>query len=238
MDLPMALSSVKAPGLPSFIAAMALIVLVSNILVQFPVQGLVGGVALADLLTWGAFTYPFAFLVTDLANRAHGPAFARRVVYAGFAIAIASSVALPPLLKASGLVEFAPALERLPRIALASGIAFLAGQLLDVTVFNALRRTTWWRAPMAASIAGSLADTALFFSMAFAATFALLGPGDEFASSLAPFFGVASFETQRWVSWAAGDLAVKLIIAAVALMPYRLLMDRLGIWDGRPAVTR
>lgn len=231
-------SSTKAPGLSPFIAAMALIVLVSNILVQFPVQGMVGGVALADLLTWGAFTYPFAFLVTDLANRAHGPAFARRVVFAGFGIAVASSIVLPPLLKAAGMVEFAPALERLPRIALASGIAFLAGQLLDVTVFNALRRASWWRAPVLASAAGSVVDTAVFFSLAFAAAFALLGPGDAFASGLAPFFGVAAFEAPRWVSWAAGDLAVKLAIAAVALVPYRLMMDRMGVWAGQDTVTR
>lgn len=221
----------RVSSLPAFIAVMAAIVLLSNILVQFPMQGMVGGIALADILTWGAFTYPFAFLVTDLANRAHGPAFARRVVYAGFAIAVASSIVLPPLLKGLGLVEFAPALERLPRIALASGIAFLAGQLLDVTVFNALRRASWWRAPALASLAGSLADTALFFSLAFAAAFAVLGPLDEFASQAAPFLGIGS-EAPRWLSWAAGDLAVKLLIAAVALVPYRLLMDRLGVWQG------
>ncbi|MCU0830092.1 MAG: queuosine precursor transporter [Rhizobiaceae bacterium] len=225
------------PPFAAFAAMMAFIVLASNLLVQFPVQGTVGGFALADLLTWGAFTYPFAFLVTDLANRAHGPAFARKVVFAGFAIAIVSSVVLPPALQGLALIEFAPAIERLPRIALASGLAFLAGQLLDVAVFNRLRRSSWWKAPALASLAGSAADTALFFSLAFAAAFTVLGPLDPFASEAAPLLGVAATEAPRWMSWALGDFAVKLLIAAIALLPYRLLMDRLGVWNGA-AFTR
>lgn len=154
--------------------AMTVIVVASNILVQFPVN---------DWLTWGAFTYPVAFLVTDLANRRLGPAAARRVVYAGFVIAVACSIVLAT-----------------PRIALASGTAFLVAQLLDVLVFDRLRRSSWWRAPLVSSALASTVDTALFFSLAFAAT------------------GLP------WIGWAIGDLGVKLLVAGVMLLPFRLLM--------------
>ncbi|MFZ1680873.1 MAG: queuosine precursor transporter [Rhizobiaceae bacterium] len=209
-------------------AAMALVVAASNVLVQFPVAGQVGGLSLADLLTWGAFTYPFAFLVTDLANRRHGPAFARRVVFAGFVVAILCSLTVPALLHAAGLPGFESAPGRLARIAAASGSAFLAGQLLDVTVFNRMRRQAWWRAPALSSVLGSLVDTAVFFTIAFAGAFALVGPGDEFASQAAPLLGALPLETPRWISWALGDLTVKLLIAAVALLPYRLAMAYFG----------
>jgi queuosine precursor transporter len=225
------------PVLLGFTAAMALIVLASNVLVQFPVSGSIGPLALSDLLTWGAFSYPFAFLVTDLANRAHGPAFARVVVYAGFAAAVISSIVIPPLLFNFGLTGFEPMAERMPRIALASGFAFLAGQLLDVTVFNALRRASWWKAPALASLAGSAADSVMFFSLAFAGAFVFLGPLDDFAAQQAPFLGVFATDTPRWVSWALGDFGVKLLIAAVALVPYRILMDRLGVWDAAAPVV-
>lgn len=209
-------------------AAMALVVAASNVLVQFPVEGQLGNLSLADILTWGAFTYPFAFLVTDLANRRHGPAFARRVVFAGFFVAIACSMTVPGLLHAAGLVDFETAPGRLARIAAASGSAFLAAQLLDVTVFNRLRRQTWWRAPALSSVLGSIVDTTVFFTVAFAGAFALVGPGDEFATQAAPLLGTLSMEAPRWISWALGDLAVKLLIAALALLPYRLAMAWLG----------
>jgi len=157
-----------------FVAAMALVVVASNVLVQFPVQGKLGGLNLADLLTWGAFTYPFAFLVTDLANRRYGPAVARRIVLVGFMVAVACSIVVPPLLFRLGLIEFETAADRLARIAIASGTAFLAGQLLDVSVFNRLRRQSWWRAPVLSSLSSSVIDTAIFFSIAFAAAFAFL----------------------------------------------------------------
>jgi queuosine precursor transporter len=214
-----------------FAAAMAAVVLISNILVQLPLPGSVYGMALGDVLTWGAFTYPVAFLVTDLANRSHGPAFARRVVLTGFVAAIVASIIVPPLLFRIGVVGFETEAARLTRIALASGVAFLIGQLLDITVFNRLRQQSWWRAPVVGSVLGSAVDTTLFFSLAFAAAFVFLGPSDTFASEAAPFFGVLTgAELPRWISWAAGDLAVKLVIATVALVPYRLLMDRYGIW--------
>jgi uncharacterized integral membrane protein (TIGR00697 family) len=209
-----------------FVVAMALVVVASNVLVQFPVQGHFGNVALADVLTWGAFTYPFSFLVTDLANRRYGPSVARGVVVIGFMVAVACSIVLPPLLHRAGLIEFETAAGRLVRIAAASGAAFLIGQLLDVTVFNRLRRKSWWRAPVFASLAGSVLDTAIFFSIAFATLFASIGPDDPFALESAPLFGVLASALPRWVSWALGDLSVKLAIAVFALIPYRLIAAR------------
>ncbi len=206
-----------------FVAAMALVVVASNVLVQFPVNGEVGGLQLADILTWGAFTYPFAFLVTDLANRRYGPAIARQIVFVGFMLAVACSIIVPPLLFQYGLIEFETAADRLVRIAVASGAAFLTAQLLDVTVFNWLRKRSWWRAPVFGSLAGSVLDTAIFFSVAFSAAFAFIGPNDAFALENAPFLGFLSAETGRWMSWAVGDLAVKLLIAVFALIPYRLI---------------
>lgn len=209
-----------------FVAAMALVVVASNILVQFPVQGQVGPLALADILTWGAFTYPFAFLVTDLANRRYGPELARRVVFAGFMLAVICSIVVPPLFFNLGLIEFETTAGRLVRIAAASGTAFLVGQLLDVTVFNRLRRQSWWRAPIFATLAGSVLDTVIFFSIAFASAFAFVGPDDAFALETAPLLGTFASELPRWVSWAFGDLSVKLLIAVFALIPYRLIAAR------------
>jgi uncharacterized integral membrane protein (TIGR00697 family) len=209
-----------------FVAAMALVVVASNVLVQFPVEGSLGGLALADVLTWGAFTYPFSFLVTDLANRRYGPAAARAIVFVGFMTAVVCSIVLPPLLYRAELIAFETQAGRLARIAAASGTAFLVGQLLDVTVFNRLRRKSWWRAPVFASLAGSVLDTAIFFSIAFAALFAFAGPDDAFALEDAPLLGVFGMEAARWVSWALGDLSVKLAIAIFALIPYRLIAAR------------
>jgi queuosine precursor transporter len=216
-----------------FVAAMALVVVASNILVQFPVQGSVGSLQLADLLTWGAFTYPFAFLVTDLANRLYGPQLARRVVIAGFVVAVICSVLIPPLLFRWGLIEFETTADRLVRIAAASGAAFLTAQLLDVTVFNRLRQLSWWRAPIFGTIAGSVFDTLLFFGIAFAPVFLFVGPNDDFALEAAPLLGLFAVEVPRWLSWALGDLGVKLIIAVFALIPYRLIAAR---W-AQPAVA-
>jgi hypothetical protein len=191
------------------IAAMTAVVAASNVLVQYPVDAQVGPIALADLLTWGAFTYPLAFLVTDLVNRSHGAATARRVVYAGFAVAVALSVLLAT-----------------PRIAIASGSAFLIGQLLDVTLFNRLRRQSWWQAPLIGSLIGSACDTLVFFALAFAPVFdAGLRAADAFAVEPAAFLGVAAFETQRWISWATADFTVKLLAAVLLLAPYRMAMD-------------
>lgn len=198
-----------APG----VIAMTLVVVASNILVQYPVTATIGRLDLADLLTWGAFTYPAAFLVTDMTNRRYGPGIARLVVVAGFAVAVALSVYLST-----------------PRIAVASGSAFLVGQLLDVTVFNRLRRSSWWRAPLAASIFGSMLDTVLFFSLAFSASAGFLGPDDAFALESAPFVGLFATEVPRWISWAAGDFSVKMLAALAFLIPYRALLGITGVW--------
>ncbi|GGE13613.1 membrane protein [Aureimonas endophytica] len=208
------------------VAAMALVVVASNVLVQFPMAGSLGRLQLADLLTWGAFTYPFAFLVTDLSNRWHGPAFARRVVYIGFAVAVAASILAPPLLFQAGLLEFSTAGDRLVRIAAASGAAFLLAQLLDIFVFSRLRQQRWWQAPAFGSLAGSVLDTATFFTIAFAPAFAFVGPSDDFALQTAPLLGLLQTDAPRWISWAMGDFTVKLLIAAFALIPYRVLMQR------------
>lgn len=209
-----------------FVAAMAIVVVASNILVQFPMQGFVAGLSLADILTWGAFTYPFAFLVTDLANRRYGPAIARKVVFVGFMTAVVCSIVIPPLLYRAGLIEFETAAGRLVRIAAASGAAFLTAQLLDVTVFNRLRRQSWWRAPIFGTLVGSVFDTMIFFAIAFSGAFAFVGPDDAFALEAAPLLGVLPVETMRWFSWALGDLSVKLLIAVFALIPYRLIVAR------------
>ena len=189
------------------IAAMAFIVTISNVLVQYPVHLHIGGLNLADLFTWAAFTYPVSFLVTDLVNRFFGPAAARKVVYAGFALAVALSA------------HFAT-----PRIAVASGSAFLVAQLLDVLVFDRLRRSPhWWVPPMTSSVIGSLVDTFVFFSLAFAATFSFIGPNVAFAIEEAPLFGLLPLMAPRWVSWALADLGVKLLMATVLLAPYGVL---------------
>lgn len=174
------------------VAAMAMVVATSNVLVQYPFTPF----GLADYLTWGAFTYPFAFLVTDLTNRRFGPAAARRVVYAGFGIAVVLSVWLAT-----------------PRIALASGSAFLAAQLVDVWIFHRLRRQAWWQAPLASSLIGSTVDTALFFSLAFAGS----GVGE------ADYWGLV---LPVWVAWAAFDWLVKLVHAVAMLGPFHLLRRR------------
>ncbi|MEF2552898.1 queuosine precursor transporter [Aurantimonas sp. A2-1-M11] len=208
------------------VIAMTGIVLASNVAVQFPVFARIGSLQLADILTFGAFTYPFAFLVTDLTNRRYGPAIARRVVYIGFAAAVACSIVVPPILHDLGFLEYATAAERLLRIAIASGGAFLAAQLLDIAVFNRLRQESWWRAPAASSLSGSVVDTITFFAVAFAPMFLFLGPNDGFALETAPLLGLMATDAPRWVSWAIGDFTVKLFIAIVALVPYRIIMQR------------
>ncbi len=197
----------SARGLWAPIAFMCAVVVASNVLVQYPVHVL----GLQDLLTWGAFTYPLAFLATDLTNRRYGPRAARRVVYVGFALAVVLSIWMAT-----------------PRIALASGTAFLVAQLMDVGIFNRLRKGAWWRAPLVSSVVGSLVDTALFFSLAFAAlpgAFWPLSVVDGFAVEHAPLLGLA-LEAPRWMSWALGDLGVKILTVSVALVPYRLIALR------------
>ncbi|GHC76373.1 queuosine precursor transporter [Limoniibacter endophyticus] len=214
----------RATSYTPYIFAMTLVVVISNFLVQFPIHGQVGALQLADVLTWGAFAYPLAFLVTDLVNRIHGPKTARRIVFIGFAVAVTASIIAPKLLYATGWLEFEMTASRIARIAIASGTAFLIAQLLDVTVFNWLRKQDWWRAPVFGSLSGSIVDTTIFFSVAFAPVFGFVGAGEPFALENSPLLGLMAMEAPRWVSWALGDFLVKLAIAVVALIPYRLIV--------------
>lgn len=217
------MTSLRAHALP--VLAMTTIVMAANIAVQFPLSGEIGPLMLADILTWGAFVYPFAFVVTDINNRLFGPAFAHRVVYLGFVLAVVSSIVFPPVLHSFGWLEYETTGARLARVAMASGCAFLVAQLMDIVVFNRLRRLSWWKAPLASGVVGSVVDTLVFFSVAFAAVFVFLGPNEPFALETAPLFGaLQGTEAPRWVSWALGDFAVKLTIALVGLVPYRLVI--------------
>ncbi|MEM8690111.1 MAG: VUT family protein, partial [Pseudomonadota bacterium] len=145
---------------------------------------------------------------------------ARQVVFAGFLLAVILSVVLAT-----------------PRIAIASGTAFLLAQLLDVTVFDKLRQAAWWRAPLVSSFAGSAIDTVLFFSIAFAASLSVFGANDDFAIANAPLLGAFGVEAPRWVSWALGDFAVKLLMALVLLAPYRFLRTVVDRGGSRPAAA-
>ena len=186
------------------IAAMAAIVLASNILVQF---------LWGDFLTLGAFTYPLAFLVTDVMNRVYGPSPARRVVLAGFVTGVACSL-IAAGFQATTL-----------RIAIASGTAFLVAQLLDVAIFDALRGGRWWRAPLASTIVGSAVDTALFFTIAFAA-FLPADANTGWANEAVPLLGHGPVSA-LWISLASADWLVKLGLALLALVPFRILVRKL-----------
>ena len=202
------------------VIAMAIIVVASNILVQF--------LLLDGLLTWGAFTYPFAFLVTDIMNRVYGPASARSVILAGFVVGIVCSlIGSQIMLEGDGYTYAAVAF----RVAIASATAFLAAQLLDVAVFNRLRDGNWWRAPLVSTLISSVVDTVVFFSLAFSATFATLfsaAANDEvsWAWGAAPFLTTGP-DAPLWVSLAVADWGVKLAIAIIALVPFRLFVGRM-----------
>jgi len=168
---------------------MGFVVLVSNFLVQFPVKFY----NLEEILTYGAFTYPVAFLITDLANRFFGKIIAIKIVYFGFAIGILFTLIFST--NFNDLISI--------RIAVGSGTAFIVAQLLDVQVFDKLRRKTWFIAPLFSSLIGSTVDTFLFFSISFYGT------------------GVP------WITLSLGDLAVKIFIALIMLIPFRLLLTTL-----------
>ena len=165
---------------------MGLIVLASNFLVQFPVKYY----GLQDILTYGAFSYPVAFLITDLANRSYGKTAAKKIVYIGFSIGLSFTILFS--------TNFADLISI--RIAIGSGTAFIVAQLLDVQIFDKLRNKRWFIAPLGSSVIGSTIDTFLFFSIAFYAT------------------GIP------WISLSFGDLAVKLTVALIMLLPFRLLL--------------
>jgi conserved hypothetical integral membrane protein len=201
------------------ILAMAAIVVASNILVQF---------LIADgLLTWGAFTYPFAFLVTDVMNRVYGVQSARKVIFAGFVTGIVCSlIGTQITLQGDGYTYQAVAL----RVAIGSAIAFLIAQLTDVFVFDKLREGSWWKAPFASSIIGSALDTAIFFSIAFSQNLHVFGESADMEVSWAwesvPFLNFGT-PVPLWVSLAVADWCVKLALALIALVPFRLIVGRL-----------
>ena len=169
--------------------SMGLIVLASNFLVQYPVKYY----GLQDILTYGAFSYPVAFLITDLANRSYGKTAAKKIVYIGFSIGLSFTLLFS--------TNFADLISI--RIAIGSGTAFIVAQLLDVQIFDKLRNKRWFIAPLGSSVIGSTIDTFLFFSIAFYAT------------------GIP------WISLSFGDLAVKLTVALIMLLPFRLLLGTL-----------
>ena len=166
---------------------MALVVALSNYLVQFPVNYL----GLKDLLTYGAFSYPIAFLITDLSNRRYGKNTAKKIVYLGFVSGVFLTLYFST--NYSDLISI--------RIAIGSGTAFLVAQLIDVNVFDRLRKKIWFTAPLVSSLVGSSIDTFLFFSIAFYGT------------------GVS------WITLSFGDLLVKIFVALIMLIPFRLLLS-------------
>ena len=168
---------------------MASVVALSNYLVQFPINYM----GLQDLLTYGAFSYPIAFLITDLSNRRYGKKIARKIVYLGFIISL-----LLTLLFSTNFIDLISI-----RIAIGSGIAFLVAQLVDVHIFNRLRKKTWFVAPLTSSLVGSTIDTFLFFSISFYGT------------------------EINWVTLSFGDLSVKILVALVMLVPFRLLINHI-----------
>ena len=167
---------------------MGVVVLTSNYLVQFPIRHY----GLEEILTYGALSYPIAFLITDLANRSYGKEVARKIVYIGFALGVSFTLLFS--------TNFADLISI--RIAIGSGTAFLVAQLLDVQIFDNLRKKTWYIAPLTSSIFGSTVDTFLFFSISFYAT------------------GIP------WVTLSLGDLTIKILITLLMLVPFRLLLKK------------
>tara|TARA_R110002124_G_scaffold15554_4_gene67448 strand:- start:11176 stop:11796 length:621 start_codon:yes stop_codon:yes gene_type:complete len=195
------------------VIAMAAVVVASNILVQF---------LFGQWLTWGAFTYPIAFLVTDVTNRVYGVSAARRVVLTGFAVGVVCS-----LIGTQIMGEFGPLVTL--RIAVGSGLAFLMAQLLDVAIFDRLRSGAWWRAPLASTLIGSSLDTLVFFTVAFSSALVFLEPGNDvsWANEVLPLLGVGP-AAPLWVSLALADWMVKLTLALVALVPFRVVVRKLS----------
>lgn len=201
------MSARAVPG----ILAMAAIVVASNILVQH---------LLGDWLTWGALTYPFAFLVTDIMNRLYGPRVARQVVFAGFAMGVLCS-----LIGTQIVGEFGPLVTL--RIAIGSGTAFLVAQLLDVAIFDRLRAGRWWSAPLVSTLICASVDTGLFFSIAFSAAFNGVEPASvpAWAQEAVPLLGFGPV-APLWVSLAVADWGVKVALALLALIPFRLIVGQ------------
>lgn len=201
------------------VIAMAAVVVASNILVQFLI--------LDGLLTWGAFTYPLAFLVTDVMNRVYGAGPARRVVFIGFVVGIVCSLIGSQIMLQGDGYEF-PAVAL--RVAIGSATAFLIAQLIDVAIFQRLRDGAWWKAPLASTFVGSTIDTALFFTIAFSGMVTFGANADaevSWAQDAMPFL-LAGPDAPLWVTLAVADWGVKIAIAMIALIPFRLIIGRAG----------
>ena len=168
---------------------MASVVALSNYLVQFPIRYF----NLENLLTYGAFSYPIAFLITDLSNRRYGRKIAKKIVYLGFALGIFLTLYFST--NYSEMISI--------RIAIGSGTAFLVAQLIDVHIFDRLRKKTWFIAPLTSSLVGSIIDTFLFFSISFYGT------------------------EMNWITLSFGDLSVKIFVTLIALVPFRLLLSHI-----------
>lgn len=196
------------------ILAMAIIVVASNILVQHP---------MGAYLTWGALTYPLSFLVNDITNRLQGVRAARTVVLAGFVAGLVCSVIGTQIVG-----DFGPLVTL--RVALGSATAFLVGQLLDVTIFDRLRRAEWWRAPLLSTLMGSTIDSVIFFTIAFSASLVFLEPGNDvsWAAAPGPLLGAGPV-VPFWISLAVADWCVKFGIALFGLLPFRLFVARMSV---------
>jgi hypothetical protein len=196
------------------IIAMAAIVVASNILVQH---------TFGSYLTYGAFTYPLSFLVNDIINRLAGVKAARWVVLVGFVVGLVCSFIGTQLQN-----EYGPLVTL--RVALGSGTAFLVGQLLDVTIFDRLRRAAWWRAPLVSTLMGSTIDSVIFFTIAFAASLTFLEPSSDvsWAAVQGPLLGSGPV-VPLWVSLAVADWCVKFGIALFGLLPFRLIVAKFAI---------
>lgn len=195
------------------VLAMAAVVVASNILVQY---------LLGSWLTWGAFTYPIAFLVTDVMNRVYGAKSARKVVLAGFVVGVICS-----FIGTQIMGEFGPLVTL--RIAIGSGVAFLTAQLLDVAIFDRLRAGSWWKAPAVSTLIGSSVDTALFFTIAFSGALSFIEPANDvsWAGEVLPLLGAGPM-APLWVSLAVADWMVKLCLALLALVPFRLIVTKIS----------
>lgn len=206
------------------VIAMAAIVVASNILVQYLI--------LDGLLTWGAFTYPLAFLVTDIMNRLYGAAVARKVVLVGLITGIICSLIGTQIIFDS---EYGPYAAVAMRVAIASAIGFGCAQLLDVAVFNKLRDGSWWKAPLGSTLISSTVDTVIFFTIAFSSLFNGLSNHATseviWAQDSAPFL-TAGPDAPLWVSLAVADWMVKLAIALLALVPFRIIVGRFAAARG------
>lgn len=206
------------------VLAMAAVVVASNILVQFLI--------LDGLLTWGAFTYPLAFLVTDVMNRVYGAGPARRVVFIGFMVGIVCSLIGNQIMIQGDGYEF-PAVAI--RVAIGSATAFLIAQLIDVAIFQRLRDGAWWKAPLASTLIGSTIDTALFFTIAFSGLLSFGATADgEISWAQDTVRLVLTVQLDHLVVYkvsllamAVADWGVKLTVALVALVPFRLIVGRM-----------